>query len=75
VFLFTALDCLKIPRLEGAGNFPHVWGVVFPGRSGRFVILATEDTLVGGLPRFGIMGRPGYWRGFHEDRYQTVQRF
>ena len=62
MFVFSGLDCLEIPRLGGAGNFSHVWGVVFPGRSGGLMLLTTEDRQVRGPPRFGVMGGPGYWR-------------
>jgi len=74
VFVLGGLDCLKVPGLGGAGNFSHVWVVVFPGRYGGFVKLATEDRQVGGPPRVGVMGRPGYWGVFFEESYQTVQR-
>ena len=69
MFVFSGLDCLKIPRLGGTCNFPHVWGVVFSGRSGSLVIFATENRQVGGPPRFGVMGRPGYWCVFFEESY------
>jgi len=62
-------NCLKVPRFGGAGNFLHVRGVVFPGRSGSLVILTTEDSQVGGPPRFGVMGRSGYWRVLFEEGY------
>jgi len=75
VFVFRGLDCLEIPRLGGAGNFPHGWCVVLCGCSGGLVILATEDRQVGGPPGFGVMGRPGYWRVLLEESYETVQRF
>jgi len=64
VFVLSGLDCLEIPSLGGAGNFPHVWAVVLSGGSGGFVILQTADRQVGGLQRFGVMGRPGYSRVF-----------
>jgi len=69
VFVLGGFNCLKVPRLGGAGNFPHVRGVVFPDRSGRLVILTTEDSQVGGPPRFGVVGRPGYWRVLFEESY------
>ena len=75
MFVLSGLDCLEIPRLGGAGNFSHVWGVMLSGRSSGLVILTTEDRLVGGPPRFGVMGRPGYWRVLFEESYQTVERF
>ena len=48
VFVLGGLDCLEEPRLGGAGNFPHVRGVMFPGRSGSLVIFTTADSQVGG---------------------------
>jgi len=69
VFVLGGLDCLKIPRLGGAGNFPHVWGVALSGRSGGLMIFATEDGQVGGPPGFGVMGRSGHWRVFFEESY------
>ena len=69
VFVLSGLDCLEIPRLGGAGNFPHVWGVVLSGRSSGLVIFTTEDSQVGGPPRFGVMGRSGYWRVFLEESH------
>jgi len=75
VFVFSGLYCLEIPRLGGAGDFPHVWGVVFSGRSGGLVLFTMEDRQVRGPPRFGVVGRPGYRRGLFEESYQTVQRF
>jgi len=52
VFVFGGLDCLEIPQLGGAGNFPHAWGVSFPGRSSRLMVFATEVGQVGGPPGF-----------------------
>jgi len=72
VFVLCGLDCLEIPRLGGAGNIPHVWGVVLSARPGGLMILTTEDRQVGGPPRFGVVGRPGYWCMLLEDSYQTV---
>jgi len=69
VFVLSGLDCLEIPSLGGAENFSHVWGVVLAGRSGSFVILTTEDRQVGGPPRFGVMGGPGYRRVLLEESY------
>jgi len=42
VFVLGGLDCLEVPRLGGAGNFPHVWGIVFLGGSSGLVIFSTE---------------------------------
>jgi len=56
VFVLGGLNCLKVPHLRGAGNFPHVRGVIFPGRSGSLVIFTTEDSQVWGPPRLGVMG-------------------
>jgi len=75
VFVLGGLYCLEIPRIGGAGTFPHVWGVVFFGRSSGLVIFRTEDSQVGSPPGFGAMGRPGHWRVFFEESYQTVERF
>jgi len=75
VFVLRGFDCLEVPRLGGAGNFPHVWGVVFSGCPGGLVVLTTEDRQVGGPPRLGVMGGPGYRRVFFQERHQTVQRF
>ena len=75
VFVFGGLDCLEIPRLGGAGNFPRVRGVVLPGHSGGLVVFATEDRQVRGPPRFGVMGRSGYRRVLFQEGHQTVQRF
>ena len=69
VFVLGSLDSLEIPRFGGAGNFPHVWGVVLSGRSGGFMIFATEDGQGGGPPRIGVMGRSGHWRVFFEESY------
>jgi len=73
VFVFSGLYRLKIPHLGGAGDFPHVWGVVFSGRSRGLVIFTAEDGQVGGPPGFGVMGGPGHWRVSLEESYQTVQ--
>jgi len=75
VFVFSGLDCLEVPPLGGAGNFPHVRGVVLSSRSCCFVILPMVDRQVGGPLRFGVVGRPGYWCVFFEESYQTVQQF
>jgi len=75
VFVLGSLDCLEIPCLGGAGNFPHVWGVMVSGHTGGLVILMTEDRQVVGPPRFRVMGRPGFWHVLLEQSYQTVQRF
>jgi len=72
VFVFGGFACLEVPRRGGPGNFSHVWCVVFPGCSSSLVIFTTEDSQVRGPPRFGVMGRPGYWRMFFEKSYQTV---
>jgi len=72
---FPCLDCLEIPCPGGAGNFLHVWGVVFLGCSSGLVIFTTEDSQVGCPPRFGVMGSSGHWCVFLEESYQTVQRF
>jgi len=72
VFVFGGLDCLEIPRLGGAGKFPPVWGVVSFRRPSGLVIFTTEDSQVGGPPRFGVMGRSGHWRVILEESYQTV---
>jgi len=69
VFVLGGLDCLEIPRFRAASNFPHVWGVVLSGRSDGLMIFATEDGQVGSPPRFGVMGRPGYWSVFFEESY------
>ena len=69
VFVLGGLDCVDVPPLGGAGNFPHVWGVVFFGRSSGLVLLTTEDSQVGGPPRFGVMRRSGHWRVFFEESY------
>jgi len=69
------LDCLEVPRFGGAGNFPHVWGVVLPGRSDRLLIFTTEDGQVGGPLGFGVMRRSGHWRVFFEESYQAVNGF
>jgi len=75
VFVLRGLDCLEIPSLGGAGNFPHAWGVVLSGRPSGLVVFTMADSQVGGPPRFGVMGRPGYWRVFLEKSYQAVQGF
>jgi len=69
VFVFGGLDCREIPCLGGAGNFPHVWGVVLSGHSSCLVILTTENSQVGGPPRFGVMGRAANWRVFLEESH------
>jgi len=69
VFVLGGIDWLEIPCLGGAGNFPHVWGVVFFCHSSGLVIFTTEDSQVGGLPRFGVMGRSGHWRVFLEESH------
>jgi len=69
VFVFGGLNRLKIPRLGGAGNFPHVRGVLLPGRPSGLLILATEDSQVGGPPRLGVMGRSGHRRVFFEESF------
>jgi len=73
VFVLGALDCLEIPPFGGAGNFPHLWGVVLSHRSGGLVIFVTEDSQVGGPPRFGVMGKSGCWHVFLEESYQSVE--
>jgi len=75
VFVLGGLDSLEVPHPGGAGNFPHVWGVVFFGRSSCLVIFTTEDSQVGGPPGFGVMGRSGHWRVLLEESYQPVERF
>jgi len=67
VFVFGGLNCLEIPRLGGAGDFPHVRGVLLSGRPSRLVIFATEDSQVGGPPRLGVRGRYGHWRVVFEE--------
>jgi len=74
VVVFCGFDCLEVPRLGGACNLPHVWGVVLSCRSGGLVVLTAQDGQVGGPPRFGVMGRPGHRPVFPEESYQTVQR-
>jgi len=69
MFVLGGLNCLKVPRLGGAGNFPHVRGVMFPGRSSGLVILMMEDSQVGGPPRIGVMGRSGYWRVLFDESH------
>jgi len=69
VFVLGGFNCLKVPRLGGAGKFPHVRGVVFPGRSGSLGVLTTEDSQVGGPPGFGVVGRSGYWRVLFEQSH------
>jgi len=69
VLVLGGFNCLKVPRLGGGGNFPHVMGVVFSGRSGSLVILTAEDSQVGGPPGFGVVGRSGYWRVFFKESY------
>jgi len=69
VFVLGSLDCLEIPPFGGAGNFPHVWGVMLSGRSGGLLIFTTEDSQVGGPPRFGVMGRSGDWPVIFEESY------
>ena len=66
MLVLGGLDGLEIPRLGGAGKYPRVWGVVFFGRPSGLVIFTTEDSQVGGPPRFGVMGRSGHWRVFLE---------
>jgi len=73
VFVFSGLDRLKVPPLGGAGDFPHVWCVVLLGRSCCLVVFATEDGQVGGPPRFGVMGGPGYRCMLFEESDQSVQ--
>ena len=75
MFVFCGLDSLEIPRLGGAGNFSHVWGVVSSGCSGSLVIFPTEDRQVRGPPRFGVVGGPGYRRVRFQESYQAVKRF
>jgi len=72
VFVFSGLDCLEVPRLGGASNFPHVWSVALPGCSGGLVVFAAEDRQVRGPPRFGVVGWPGYGRVLLQESYQTV---
>ena len=72
MFVFGGFDCLEIPRLGRTANFPHVWGVVLSGGSGGLVILTTEDSQVGGPPRFGVMGRSGHRRVFFEQGQKAV---
>jgi len=62
VFVFSGLARLEIPRVGGSGNFPHVWGVVFPGRPGCLVIFTTEDRQVRSPRGLGVMGGSGYRR-------------
>ena len=69
VCVFGGFNCLKVPSLGGAGNFQHVRGVVFAGRSSSLVILTTEDSEVGGPPGLGVMGRSGYWCVLLEEGY------
>ena len=75
MLVLRGLDCLKIHQLGGAGNFPHVCGVVLAGRSSWLVIFTTEDSQVGSPPKFAVMGRSGYWHVFFEESHLTVQRF
>jgi len=75
VFVLGGLDCLEVPRLEGAGNFPHVCGVADSRHSGGLTIFAAENGQVGGPPGFGVMGRSGHWRVLSEESYSTVERF
>jgi len=75
VFVFGGLNCLKVPRPGGAGNFPHVRGVLVSGQPSGLVLFATEDCQVGGPPRLGVMGRSGHWRVFCEESYKPVERF
>jgi len=72
-FVFSSFDRLEIPHPGGAGDFPHVWAVVFSGCSRGFVILTSEDRQVGGPPGLGVMGGPGHRRVFLKEGYQTVQ--
>ena len=72
MFILGGLDRLEVPRLGGTGDFPHVWGVVLLGCSGSLVIFTTEDRQVGGPPRFGVVGRPGYRCVLFQESYQTV---
>jgi len=72
VFVFGGLVCLEIPHLGGAGNFPHVWGGVSSGRPSGLVKFTTEDSQVGGPPRFGVMGRSGHGGVFFKDSYKMV---
>ena len=69
VFVFGGLNHLKVPRRGGAGNFPHVRGVLLPGLPSGLVIFATEDCQVGGPRRLGVMGRSGHRRVFLEESY------
>jgi len=69
VFVFSGLNQLKVPRLGGAGNFPHVRGVLRSGRPSGLVIFATEDSQVGGPLWLGEMGGSGHWRVFLEESY------
>jgi len=71
----AALIALKYPALEVPATSRMCGVSCFCGRSSGLVILTTEDRQVGGLPRFGVMGRPGYWRVLFEESYQTVERF
>ena len=73
VFVFSGLDRLEVPLLGGAGDFPHVWCVVLLGLSCCLVVFATEDGQVGGPPRFGVMGGPGYRCMLFEESDQSVQ--
>jgi len=69
VFVLGGLDCLEVPRFGGAGNFPQVSCVRFSGRSSGLVILATEDSPVGGPPRFGVIGGSGHRCVFFEESH------
>ena len=69
MLVLGGFDCHEIPRLGGAGNFPHVWGVMFSGRSSGLVILTTEDSQMGGPLRFGVMGRSEHRGVFLEESY------
>jgi len=62
VFVLSGFNGLEIPRLGGAGNFPHVWCVVFRGCPCGLVIFTTEARQVGSPPGFGVIGGPGYRR-------------
>jgi len=74
VLVLGGFDCLEVPRLQGTGNLPHVWGVMLPGRSSGFVVFTTEDRKVGRPPRFGVVERPGHRRVLLQENNETIER-
>jgi len=73
VSVFRELDGLEISPSQDVRRFSQGHGALFAGQPCRHVVFAAKDGEVGGLPRFGVVGRAQAWGVVFKKACEAVQ--